>query len=194
MKTAKLLWSIGSVLVNVTIGIYIYLMSNAPSELSERFQYINENWTIYGGHWKAEFLIMTLIAIGAFYFAIYWKSISWTIISIGQLIILLTYPIMLGGYRNTPFEVAEMANQMATVTFIFGNLTFFPGLFIMYLKSDVLKSGLRYVALIISAITTLTFAIVYLEIISWNQALVLAPLINVLYLINAYYGFKIKVQ
>lgn len=193
MKTAKLLWSIGSVLVNVTIGIYIYLMSNAPSELSERFQYINENWTIYGGHWKAEFLIMTLIAIGAFYFAIYWKSISWTIISIGQLIILLTYPIMLGGYRNTPFEVAEMANQMATVTFIFGNLIFFPGLFIMYLRSDVLKSGLRYAALIISAITTITFAIVYLEIISWNQALVLAPLINVLYLVNAYYGFKIKV-
>ncbi|MEM9857350.1 MAG: hypothetical protein AAF843_08345 [Bacteroidota bacterium] len=194
MKIAKLLWSLGSVLVNVTIGIYIYLMRKAPSELAERFQYVNENWAIYGGHWKAEFLIMTLIAIGAFYFAIHWKSISWTIISIGQLIILLTYPIMLGGYRNTPLAVAEMANQMATVTFISGNLIFFPGLFLMYLKSEVLTPGLRYAALIISAITTLTFAIVYLEIISWNQALVLAPLINVLYLINAYYGFKIKVE
>ena len=148
---------------------------------------------MYGGHWKAEFLIMILVAIGAIFFAIAFKSISWTIISMGQLIILWTYPLMLAGYRNTPLEIALMTNEMATITFVFGNLIFFIGLFYMYLQSDVLKKWLRYAALSLSGIAALLFLVIVLGVLTWKDALVLAPIINILYLINAYYGFKIDV-
>ena len=195
MKTAKIFWSLSSILINVVIGIYIYLQQNGPqSNLAERFQYINENWAMYGGHWKVEFLLMVLMMIGAVYFTVYWKSISWTIISIGQFIVLLTYPFMLGGYQNTPFELASMSNQMATVTFILGNLVFFSGLTYMYFQSQALPSWLRKAAITLSIIATLMFLLIYIEIITWSQAIVMAPIINVLYLINAYYGFKIDVD
>lgn len=159
MKAAKLCWSLGSILVNITIGIYIYLQSNGPTDLAERFEYVNDNWSMYSGHWKAEFLIMVLVAIGAIYFALYLKSISWTIISIGQFIVLWTYPFMLGGYQNTPFELASMSNQMATVTFILGNLVFFSGLTYMYFQSRALPSWLRKLAIALSIISTLMFQI-----------------------------------
>ena len=192
MKTAKIFWSLSSVLINITIGIYIYLQSKGPSILAERFKYINENWAVYGGHWKAEFLIMIMMTIGAIYFALHWKSMSWTIISMGQLIILLTYPLMLGGYQNTPFEIANMANQMATTTFIFGNLVFLLGLFHLYLYSEIFQSWLRYVALTLSGITSFAFLLMVIGFLTWGDAVIIAPLVNLLYLINAYYGWKVK--
>lgn len=192
MRLARILWSTGSLLVNVTIAIYISLISKAPSGLQERYTYINEKWSVFSAHWKVEFLLMTMVAISAVYFAIQLKKISWSIISIGQIILLMTYPFMLGGYRNTPFELAEMANQMATIVFVFGNLIFLSGLFLLYLNDKSLRAWLRYTAIVLSGITILVFSITFAEIINWKQAMVIGPLINVLYLINAYYGLKMK--
>ena len=112
----------------------------------------------------------------------------------GTIILLITYPLMLGGYRNTPLELAEMANRMATVVFVFGNLVFLSGLFLLYLNDQILQGWLRYTAVILSGITTILFLIIFAEIISWKQAMMIGPLINLLYLINAYYGFKIKFE
>lgn len=194
MKLGKLLWIIGSVLINITVGIYIYLSSKAPLDPLERHEYVNENWQIYGMHWKAEFLFMTMIAIGALYFTFKLKEVSWAIISVGQLILLTTYPIMLGGYQNTSFEMSEMANQMATVVFVFGNLIFLGGLLKLYISDTYLKKWLKWTAIVLSGITFLTFFITYMDIIEWQQALMIGPLINILYLINAFYGVKIKVD
>ena len=194
MKLGKLLWIIGSVLINITVGIYIYLSSKAPLDPVERHEYVNDNWQIYGMHWKAEFLFMTMIAIGALYFAFKLKEVSWAIISVGQLILLTTYPIMLGGYQNTSFEMSEMANQMATVVFVFGNLIFLGGLLKLYISDTYLKKWLKWTAIVLSGITFLTFFITYMDIIDWQQALMIGPLINILYLINAFYGAKIKVD
>ncbi|ASV31782.1 hypothetical protein [Maribacter cobaltidurans] len=194
MKLGKLLWIIGSVMINITVGIYIYLSSKAPLDPVERHEYVNDNWQIYGMHWKAEFLFMTMIAIGALYFAFKLKEVSWAIISVGQLILLTTYPIMLGGYQNTTFEMSEMANQMATVVFVFGNLIFLGGLLKLYISDTYLKKWLKWTAIVLSGITFLTFFITYVDIIDWQQALMIGPLINILYLINAFYGAKIKVD
>ena len=194
MKLGKLFWTSGSILINITIGIYIYLSSKAPLNPMERHNYVNENWDIYGMHWKIEFLFMTFIAIGALYFAFNLKKISWTIISVGQLILLSTYPIMLGGYENTSFELSQMANQMATVVFVFGNLIFLGGLLKLYSADTYLKKWLKWIAIALSGITFLTFLITFIGIIDWRQAMMIGPLINVLYLINAYYGMKLKVE
>ena len=184
MKLGKLLWTSGSILINVTIGIYIYLSSKAPLDPVERHNYVNENWDSYGTHWKFEFLFMTLIAIGALYFAFNLKKISWTIISVGQLILLSTYPIMLGGFENTSFELSQMANQIATVVFVFGNLIFLGGLLKLYSSDNYLKKWLKWTAIALSGITFLTFLITFIGIIDWKQALMIGPLVNVLYLIN----------
>ena len=194
MKLAKLFWSTGSLLLNIVIGFYVYLQSKAPQNLEERYQYINEHWTAFGGMWKAEFLLMTLITIAAFYFALNTRKLHWTIVSLGQLIILFTYPIMLGGFHNTPLEIAEMANEIATVVFVFGNLILFGGLFLLYLKDDYLTKWLRFFAYAISGFMTIVFLIVFVGFMTWAQVLIVAPLVNILYLINAYYGLKIKVQ
>jgi hypothetical protein len=192
MKLAKALWSIGSLLVNVTIIIYIRLSGEAPLDPKAKFSYINENWHIYSTHWKVEFLLMTLVAIGALYFAMYSKRISWIIIFLGQMILLMTYPFMLGGYRNTPYELAELANQMAIVVFVFGNLIFFSGLFLLYLKDQLLKKWLKYTALVFTGIIVILWTITFADIISWKEAMVIGPLVNLLYILNAYYGLKIK--
>ncbi len=194
MKLAKLFWIIGSILINVTIAMYIYLSSKAPADALERQNYINENWDLYGMHWKAEFLLMAMIAIGAVYFAFHLKKVSWSIISVGQLILLSTYPVMLGGFKNTSFEIFQMANQIATVIFVFGNLIFLGGLLKLYLSDAYLKSWLKWTATVLSGITFLAFLITFVGIIDWKQAMMIGPLVNVLYLINAYYGVKIKVE
>ena len=194
MKTAKLLWSLGSLLVNVTIGIYIYLTSKAPTDMAERYAYINDNWTAFSAHWKMEFVLMTMITIGAIYFAAKFRKVSWSIISVGQIILLLTYPIMLAGYRNTPFEIAEMSNQIAVVVFVFGNIVFLLGVFHLYFNEKQLSKWIRYIAIAFSGIAAFAFILSFSDVIDWRQAIMVAPLINIIYLINAYYGFKLKVE
>ncbi|MCY2685652.1 hypothetical protein [Salinimicrobium sp. TH3] len=194
MKLAKALWSLGSLLVNVTIIIYIVLSSRAPANLEVRFAYINEKWGIYSAHWKIEFLLMTMIAVGAFYFAIKSKKISWSLITVGQIILLMIYPLMLGGYYNTPVDLAVMVNQIAIIVFVFANIIFLRGLLVLYLKDDLLKPWLRYTAVVFAGIEVLVLLLVFADAISWKQAMVAAPLINLLYLINAYYGIKLKIE
>ncbi len=194
MKLAKASWSLGNLLVNITIGIYVYLSSKAPLDPVERHDYVNENWDIYAGHWKAEFLFMTMIAIGAVYFAINFKKISWTLITVGQVILLTLYPIMIGGYRNTPFEIAEMANQMAIVVFIFGNIVFLAGLVHLYIFDTLLKKWIRFSAIGFASIGLIAFSISFMGLISWKQAIVIGPALNLLFLINAYYGLKLKLE
>ncbi|MDY2588113.1 hypothetical protein [Winogradskyella aquimaris] len=192
MKLAKLFWSAGTLLINFVIGYYVYLQSKAPENVAERYQYLNDNWAAYGGMWKAEFLLMALITVSAFYFALNTRKLSWVIVSVGQLITLMTYPVMLGGYRNTPLEIAEMANEIATVVFVFGNLVLFGGLFLLYLKDKYLKAWLRVLAYAISGFMAIIFSIVFAGFMTWQQAMIVAPLVNILYLINAFYGLKIK--
>jgi hypothetical protein len=194
MKLAKFFWSAGSLLINFVIGYYVYLQSNAPENFAERYQYLNDNWAAYGGMWKAEFLIMTFITLGAFYFALNTRKFSWMVVAIGQLIILMTYPIMLGGFRNTPLEIAAMANEIATVIFVFGNLVLFGGLFLLYFKDKTFKPWLRVSAFVISGFMAIVFFIVFAGFLTWGQVLIVAPLVNILYLINSFYGLNIKVQ
>ena len=75
MKTAKNLWILSSLMINVVIGIYIYLQQSTPKNLEERFQYINEIWLIYCGHWKAEMLLISMMAISALFFSFQAESV-----------------------------------------------------------------------------------------------------------------------
>jgi hypothetical protein len=192
MKVAKICWISGSILINVVIAIYIGLIRKAPIREEERFQYINDNWDIFSAHWKAEFILMILIAIGAFYFALYFKKISWSIITIGQLITILTYPIMLGGYYDSTFEIQLVANEMATVVFLVGNIFFFGGLVVLYIEDAILVKWLRILAISLAAIGVIAMFGAFIGFYPWKTAMKIGPLITLLYLINAYYGFRLE--
>jgi len=192
MKTAKLLWSSGSLLINITGIAYIVLSNDMPIQLSEKFSYINDKWAIYSLHWKAEFVSMTFIAIAAFYFTTYFRKLSWSIVTLGLLIQLPFYPIMLGGYYNTSVEIFSAMNQIAIFMFIFGNCILMAGLFYVYFEDNLLAKWLRVTVMFIAALAFLSFGGSFLEFWTWKQALILGPLLNVLYLVNAYYGIKIK--
>ena len=187
-------WIAGSVLVNLTIGMYIWLSTNAPSEFAARHAYLNENWTLYALHWKAEFVFMALIAVGAFSFAVRTRVSGWSFVFVGQLLLLSTYPVMLGGYRDTAPEIAEMMNQVSLVIFLFGNLLFLAGLVLVYLRASEIRPILRGFALVLALICTMVFAACFLNFISWSQAALAGPLVMMLYLINAWYGLKVDLD
>jgi hypothetical protein len=153
--------------------------------------YLNDNWNVFSGHWKAEFLIMGLITIGAIYFMIHFRTIGWTVVSLGQIIILTMYPLMLGGYHNTPLEINEAVNKMVVVIFVLGNIIFLAGLFLVYMNEQKIPKWLQILAMVLSALGCLVFLGAYLDIYGWKKALMAGPLVNVLYLINAYLGVRI---
>ncbi len=80
---------------------------------------------------------------------------------------------------------------MAIVIFVFGNIIFLAGLLHLYLYDNLLKKWHRWTAIVASSISLIVFLIAFIGIISWKQALITGPLVNLLYLTNAYYGLKL---
>ena len=163
MKIAKILWTTGSVLINVIILIYISLMSKAPEDMADSFQYLQDNWGIFSAHWKAELLIMGMITIGAFYFMVHFRSIGWTIVSLGQIIQMSLYPLMLGGYYDTSVEFFKAINEMAIIIFVFGNIVLLGGLVIVYSNKPPIPKWLGKTAMVIAAGMCLVFLGSFLE-------------------------------
>lgn len=192
MNAARGAWVVGSILVNVTIGIYLWLSRHAPLDPVHRQQYLNDHWTLYSGHWKAELVFMTLIAVGALFFAIRLQRPGWTVTALGQVLLLTMYPVMLGGYRNTSVDIANVANEIAVTIFLYGNVVFLAGLLLVYRSAAEIRAGLRWLAMGLSSVAGAMFLASFLEFIDWRQALqVCGPFMSMLYLINAYYGYKL---
>jgi hypothetical protein len=62
------------------------------------------------------------------------------------------------------------------------------------MKTQLLRNWIKYVAVILAATSSILFLLVFIELIAWGEALFVAPMINILYLLNAYYGTKVKVD
>ena len=189
MKFGRALWSLGSLLINLTIIIYVYMSQRAPvGDFATRLAYIKQNWDVYGLNWRVEFVLMAMIAAGAVFFATRLRTLSWAIVSLGQIFLLITYPIMLAGYSSASPDVALLSHRLSTEIFVFGNLVFCFGLAHLYLNDTHLATWLRYPAVGLAVIGALNFVACFFDVISWEQALFIAPALQVLYLINSYYG------
>ena len=193
MKTAKVLWILGSILINVVIFFYIKIMSQVPvGTHGVRYEYINENWSQFEIMWKAEMIVMSFLTISAIFFAIKFKSVAWSIVAFGQLVLITLYPVMIGGYHGTSVEVYTMAYQMSVLIFVFGKMLFLAGIIFVYLTDSILQKWLRIVASLLALIGLIAFSASYFGFIDWKQALKFAIALNLLYLINAYHGFKME--
>ncbi len=189
MKFGRALWSLGSLLINGTILVYLYMSRRMPTtDFTVRMNYIKENWDIFGLNWRIEFVLMAMIAAGAVFFATRTRTLSWAIVSVGQLFLLITYPIMLAGYSGASLDVAMLANRLTTEIFVFGNLVFFFGLTHLYHTDETMNKWVRIPALVLSVVGMLTFMGCFFDLITWDQVLLVAPVLQVIYLVNSYYG------
>jgi len=195
MKTAKILWISGSISINVVIFFYVKMMSQVPvGTHAVRYEYINENWSQFETMWKAEMIVMSLLTISAIFFAIKYKSVAWSIVAFGQLVLITLYPIMIGGYHDTSVEVYTMAYQMSVLIFVFGKMLFLAGMILVYLTDSILRKWLRIAATVLALVGLISFTASYLGFIDWKQALKSTIALNLLYLINAYHGFKMELD
>ena len=193
MKVAKVLWVLGSILINGLIFSYIKIISKIPEGThAVRYQYINENWSQFEIMWKTEMLVMSFLTISAIFFAIKFKSVAWSMVALGQLVLITLYPVMIGGYHDTSVAVYTMAYQMSVLIFVFGNMLFLTGMIFVYLTDSLLHKWLRIVASILALIGLVSFTAAYSGFIDWKQALKSAVVLNLLYFINAYHGFKME--
>lgn len=189
---ARWAWIVGSLLVNLAIAMYIWLMSRAPADFAARHDYINANWTAFSVHWKAEFVFMALIAVGALSFAVRARTAGWCCVALGQFLLLTIYPVMMGGYLDTPVAIASAANEVSLVIFLFSNLVFLAGLVGVYWRAHEVGPMLRGFALVLALIAWLIFLACFLGLIGWSQAMLAAPLVMLLYLVNAWYGYRVE--
>ena len=116
-------------------------------------------------------IVMSLLTISAIYFAITYKSIAWSTVFLGQLVLITLYPVMIGGYHDTSVEVYKMANQMSVLIFVFGKILFLAWMILVYSTDSVLQKWLRIVASVFAFIGLISFAASYLGFIDWKQAL-----------------------
>ena len=189
MKFIALTWSAGSLLINIIIGIYMYLRSDMPPSLPESYAYINENAAAFAGHWQAEFLIMSALFICSLKWAIETRKTSWCIIAAGLAITLFLYPVMLGGYFGTSPELMNAFNQVGTYTFALGTFLYLTGSFELFRNDTLLHSGLRKGAMVLCVFGALGFLSLFMGFISWGQIALFGPIASLIYFAHAWYGY-----
>jgi hypothetical protein len=192
MKIAKYLWIIASFYLLIIGFVYIIILKEAPSDGPERYDFLMENWSIYNYQWKAELMMTTLLAISSFLFAKYLKNPGFIIIGVGQLFFAMAMPVSIGITPNTTYEFGSLIGKGAHQMVNFGMMVSLAGYFILYWKSQVLSNWLRVAALILAAISFISFAAGFVNIIETSTAQKAMLLVMLLYVINGFYGIKIN--
>ncbi|WP_116105893.1 hypothetical protein [Lewinella sp. IMCC34191] len=195
MKLGRALWSVGSLLINLTIVVHLIMARRMPvGDLSGRLAYVTKNWDIYSINWRIEWLLMAMIAAGAVFFATRTRILSWAIISVGQVLLLITYPVLLAGFVETSLPIASLAGRLATEIFVSGNILFLGGLGHLYLNDEIAAPWLRYPAAVLAILGTLAFVACNFGLVTLEEVTVAAPLLIVLHLVNSYYGLVVPLS
>ncbi|MGB3799120.1 MAG: hypothetical protein WA952_04850 [Lewinella sp.] len=195
MKLGRALWSLGSLLINITIIVHLIMARRMPDgDPGARFSYVTKNWDIYSLNWRVEWILMAMIAAGAFYFATRTRTVSWAIIAVGQVLLLLTYPVLLAGFEGNSQPMASLAGNLATEIFVSANILFLGGLGHLYLNDDAAATWLRYPAAALAIVGTLACLACNFGLVTLEEVTIAAPLLMVLYLINSYYGLVVPLS
>ena len=190
MKLAKYLWTIASFYLLV-IGFF-YILSDAPADGPERYEFIIKNWTIYDYQWKAELMMTTLLSISSFLFSKYFKNPGFIIIGVGQLFFAMAMPISIGVTPHATYEFGSIIGKGAHQMVNFGMMVSLAGYLILHWKSRVLNKVLRVAALILATLALLSFTAGFINIIEATTAQKAMLLVLLLYVLNGYFGIKIN--
>lgn len=192
MKIAKFLWITASFYLLAIGFFYMVILKGAPSSGPERYEFIMQNWSIYDYQWKAELMMTTFLSISSFLFSRYFKNPGFIIIGVGQLFFAMAMPLSIGITPNASYEFGSLIGKGAHQMVNFGMMISLAGYFILHWQSRVLNKWLRVCALILSILAFLSFLLGFVNIIEASTAQKAMLLVMFLYVINGYFGLKIK--
>lgn len=202
--------AIGSGLYSVAIVLYLLLYGQPDAadaygepSLVDRVAHLEKYWAVAQTIWSIEFAGVLVMAFAGLVLrdrrvsSLNADRLAWPALTVGCLVTLTMYPIMLAGYpeaiRVFATEPAIMAilNKIATFIFQAGNLVIFVGLAGAFIVSGQSKTISASIA---SAGTVLAFvgAVAALGMILGVQALqMFAPAGVLSVMLTAYLGFAI---
>jgi len=186
-KTSAILFSAASIVFFTLILIYIFVYKPPTGSWDEKILYINNNWSLVSNIWRFEFFAAILIAWTSLNFSI--RNKWWNLVAIGHLLMLVEYMLMLGGYSKVVSEESfYLINNMAVWVFAASNLIWLFGMVGVYQAE---QGWIKHLGMVLALIGGIIFLTIFLGLATMKDVIFVAPLVNLLYLLNAYYGLKI---
>lgn len=196
-KTAGMLWSIGSLGIFVVVVLYVGVYQPPSGVDAEKATHLLNHWTLISNIWRAEMAFVLLLTISSLYFAIRSMSIAWITVGFGHIIMATMYPLMLGGYPIASEYYADvptlfpLINKIAVWIFAVSNILFLIGMASVFYADNLMKKWLSRTGMFLSLMALVLFIALYFDLLTFNQVIIVGPLVNIIYLINVYYGIKI---
>jgi len=186
-RISALLFSVASISFFILILIYVFVYQPPSGQMKVKIEHMNNNWTLISSIWSLEFIMVVIIA----WVSLNFSTISkwWNLVAIGHLLMLIEYMLMLGGYpKVTSEETYQLINSMAVWVFASSNAIWLFGMAGVYLNE---MGWIKYAGITLSFIGGVIFLAITFGFATMNDLIYLAPVVNLLYLLNAYYGIKI---
>jgi len=181
------LFSIASIAFFILIIVYIFIYKPPTGQWDEKVLYMNNKWGLLSSIWRLEFFVVVIITWVSFNFSTFNKW--WNLVAIGHLLMLIEYMLMLGGYPKVASEETfQIINNMAVWVFAASNLIWLLGMTGVYQAE---KGWIKYLGMTLALIGGVVFLTIVLGLTSFNDVILVGPVVNLLYLLNVYYGIKI---
>ena len=186
-KLSAILFSVASLAFFTLIILYIFVYKPPTGTWDEKILHMNSNWGLISFIWRLEFIMVVIIAWVSFNFSI--SNRWWNLVAIGHLFMLVEYMLMLGGYPKVASEETfQIVNSMVMWVFAASNLIWLLGMAGVYQAE---KGWIKYLGITLALIGGVVFLTIVLGLTSFNDVIFVGPLVNLLYLLNVYYGIKI---
>ena len=187
LRRSGVLFSIASIMMFTCILLYLLVYQPPSGSWQERIHHMDDRWALISAIWSTEFFAIVLTAWIAFNFA--HINNWWNLVAIGHLFMMVEYALLLGGYPSVESQESfQILNHLATWIFASSNLIWLAGMAGVYLSE---KGWIKYLGAGLALLSGLMFLTVVIGLTTLEQVLVGGFIVNVLYLINAYYGIKI---
>jgi len=195
-KTAWWLWVISTLIVIAAISMYAFNYRAGMDPGEDKVVHYLAQQSFAQRMWQLEFLGMIGMGIAAAYFAISDKSLGWVTVAFGQLIVMVMYAIMLGGYpmtaaayQDTPV-LMDALNQIAIILFAISNVIVMAGFAGILLTTTVLPNWLAKSAGVLALGFMVGAFLIFLEFLTFDSLAVMGPAALVVYLVLALYGYR----
>jgi hypothetical protein len=195
-KPAFILWTIGSIAFFILLLLYVFVYQPTTGLYSVRINQMLENWPLVANIWRAESLAAVMLAVSAGSFALDTKNLFWILVAVGHIIMILMFAFMLGSYsvaaeyHDQVPALFPLVNETALWIFAFSNLLFLSGMAGIYHQDTLLKRWLSRIGLVIALLGIVIILTIFFGWLTFSQYLVAGPIITLLHLINACYGFR----
>ncbi len=198
-KTEKIvcwLWVISTLVVCTAMSLFPFFYSAGLDPGEDKVLKYLAHQSSAQRLWQLEFLGMTGMGIAATWFAVSEKSLWWVLVAFGQICIIVSYPIMLGGYPMAAAAYQEVPalmdtlNQIAVNLYAICNVIFCAGFAGILLTTSLFPKWLAGISGLLALVVMAGAFLIFLEFQTFDSLGILGPMILVLYLLLAWYGFR----